>query len=475
MPSQIADLFFFDGEKVEALADPQRSSALLRVGVHSLLGIDLVESLLRSLQQVERKRKTSCSSENDRAVLLALEQERSQLEETLASAMQHHASEQTRLDSVILRQRDAEKRFSSIGGDLFIRSEQLLVESKALAANIAELENELRDFAGGCLPLIIAMPVLDIAASRSMTSRHANDARRVVASLRERDKDTVRFVSKLIYDKNAVERVRKYLQDDLRTRYAVDETEATIISEDFITEYPKAELTALVPTVERVLSQLADARERHHAVKTKIDAVPSEAAVAEAKGEIERLRGERARIEAKLTLIDDEIASLRTRIDRTRARAESEAERLGQQFMHDAVSHRIVIHSARARQTLARFRERLLAENLHRLEQEILQCFQRLIRKTNLVNSIVLDPGSFQISVKHRGGSAIPAERLSAGERQLLAVATLWALAKASGRHLPAVIDTPLSRLPSCLAPHGSARHDWLNFWSLKIFAVARS
>jgi len=45
--------------------------------------------------------------------------------------------------------------------------------------------------------------------------------------------------------------------------------------------------------------------------------------------------------------------------------------------------------------------------------------------------------------------TALPKHSLSAGEKQLLAIAFLWALSSVSGRQLPIAIDTPLSRLDS--------------------------
>ncbi|MCK5869492.1 MAG: hypothetical protein KAG45_02400 [Methyloprofundus sp.] len=46
-------------------------------------------------------------------------------------------------------------------------------------------------------------------------------------------------------------------------------------------------------------------------------------------------------------------------------------------------------------------------------------------------------------------GNEIPKESLSAGERQIYAIAMLDALAKTSSRKLPMIIDTPLGRLDS--------------------------
>ena len=46
-------------------------------------------------------------------------------------------------------------------------------------------------------------------------------------------------------------------------------------------------------------------------------------------------------------------------------------------------------------------------------------------------------------------GKEIPKDSLSAGEKQVMIIAILWALAINSKQKLPVIIDTPLSRLDS--------------------------
>ena len=96
-----------------------------------------------------------------------------------------------------------------------------------------------------------------------------------------------------------------------------------------------------------------------------------------------------------------------------------------------------------------RMRDAVIRRHLARIEALVLDSFQQLLRKKTLVASLRIDPESFQLALTGRDGNPLPPDRLSAGERQLLATSVLWGLARASGRPLPTVIDTPLGRLDS--------------------------
>ena len=95
------------------------------------------------------------------------------------------------------------------------------------------------------------------------------------------------------------------------------------------------------------------------------------------------------------------------------------------------------------------FKDKLIGNILQRLELEILDCFNRVIRKKTLVNMIKINKTDFSIKLLAANDTEIKQSRLSAGERQILATSILWALARLSGRIIPNIIDTPLGRLDS--------------------------
>lgn len=155
-----------------------------------------------------------------------------------------------------------------------------------------------------------------------------------------------------------------------------------------------------------------------------------------------------------------DIASLHTAMGQEIERQERELERkeqvLARLIEADAKEKgtredrsRILLHAAKVRMTLAAFRHAVIARHVRRIEQLVLDSYKQLLRKAALVTSLSIDPESYTLTLFGRDGEVLSAERLSAGERQLLAIALLWGLAKASGRPLPTAIDTPLGRLDS--------------------------
>ncbi|TXL02952.1 DNA sulfur modification protein DndD, partial [Methylococcaceae bacterium CS2] len=95
------------------------------------------------------------------------------------------------------------------------------------------------------------------------------------------------------------------------------------------------------------------------------------------------------------------------------------------------------------------FSKRVAVNKIKNVESEFIQSFKNLSRKYDININAKIDPHTFSVTLLNDFGNEIPKESLSAGERQIYAIAMLDALAKTSGRKLPIIIDTPLGRLDS--------------------------
>lgn len=448
MPSQIADLFFFDGEKIEALADPMRSATLLRVGVHSLLGIDLVESLLKSLQQVERKRKVGSADGISQQALDALTEQRNNLMSAIASKRDKLASLRTSGDLIEQRMEAAKQHFRRVGGELYERHDQLVREKDTLRRRERELTETLLHLTADVLPLAISLPLIHQAVDSAKRDQLAKNQSRVIEIIEQRDRALLKFLANEQAQVALVTNVCNYLERDRASRTASAKS-TFVYPDEAVEQFRPEQVQEAKIRAAGILGELESVKEALLVAERNLVAIPDESVVELAKTQVESIRGDLATNAAQIAMIEEELSDLERKYDSICQQIDRESNRLHEMQIGQETSERVITHSVRARDTLSSFRQRLLANNLERLETTIRWCFQKLLRKQSLVSRVLINPESFELSVQHSGGTILPAHRLSAGERQLLAVATLWALSKASGRHLPAVIDTPLSRLDS--------------------------
>lgn len=450
IPNQISDLFFFDGEKIESLADPERSADLLRVGVHALLGLDLVDDLNQSLLQVERRSKSKLATGTDRDELHPIEQALTLLSERRAGITAEMASVQTQLDRIGTTRTGLEKKFKAAGGDLFERREEV---KRALAQHrgrVELVEARLRDLCGGLTPLILVQDLLAEARDTAVREDAARREAGFAVALEERDMSVLSTLAEKGLSERTLRVITSALKDDRNARSSRTASDALLgLFPDRLAVTDTATLSELIDQVYAAVEAYVDACDAVARLEAAEAGIPDDAKVHEVLRELTAIQEEEASLRVRLALFGAE----REKVENERVLRERERDRLleevAKRYADDEITRRVIKHAARCRATLQSFRQAMRERHVSRLERLVTESFQKLLRKRTLVHNVSIDPETFALHIHGENNIMLPADRLSAGERQLLAVSVLWGLARASGRQLPAVIDTPLGRLDS--------------------------
>jgi DNA sulfur modification protein DndD len=446
IPNQIAHLFFFDGEKIEGLADPKQSAALLRVGLHSLLGLDLVDHLVKSLGIVERRSKVAGLDAPDRSALELLDEEIVALDKQRISLGERIAEANSHIDQRVNEISRVDKQLERSGGHLLGRRKEIESEYERFKREREQICGELLMAAAGDAPLLLLGSLMaELEESMASSFKGASD-RQIGALIERRDSEILKKLSEIGVRAAHVETVRKYLAN---TRAATKGNGSTVLPinltpEELIT---KSEARVVRELVARLLERLGKLDEEIAACERNLGAIPEEDTV---RGSLEALRlaqQEAEHLRIRKTILEEEQGKITLELSRKDSQRRAKLEKVADFQLATATAQRIVQHSTRARATLGRYREDIAQRHMVRLEKLITECFGKLHRKKSLKNAISIDRESYELRLTEDQGHSIEASDLSAGERQLLAISVLWALAQASGRRLPTVIDTPLGRL----------------------------
>jgi len=458
LPSSIAHLFFFDGEQIKELAEGDHAAEILGSAIHSLLGLDLVDRLENDLKIFERKKK---GEGLDPEAARKLAQAREELEEIdhqqEKAAMEEGAlvNEAGRLAKEL---RAKEEEFRAEGGELFIQRKELVGALDALTVQKKSTETQLRELVVGPFPLLLVEHLL---AEVEQMVRHETEikrARLLQEALENRD---AAILTALKAEKLASQPLRimaKVLEGDRASRAGLAQEELVLDANDNLapqiahlrgTVLPSAEqqardLTAKIITLDEKITRLEGELER----------VPTAERIADLQQELETIRKAHQEKWAEL----EAVKVRRDALKRQRQVAEARLDKIGAcdvdaQFTEDG-RLRMLKHSQKVRETLARFRTMIVQRHTVNMEALMLESFRKLLRKKELVHSLSVNPETFEATLITKDGKPLPFDRLSAGEKQLLATSLLWGLARASGRPVPTIIDTPLGRLDSSHRKH---------------------
>ena len=449
LPIELVNLFLFDGEKIEALANPDKLPALLRRATEVFLGLGGIEGLVNDLRAVERRagnKATTTSGDID--------------------AQEQATNYQAQLEDITKRLEILTQKKALVRTELDLAQRNLeafSVEAQRNGLNAYEQAAELKASLDSCrtqwseassgLATALEDPLLPIVWLGKLWLRYESqwyqDRKSEHASLllEEFSKRDQRIVDTMIKKApQMVPSVLELLQEDLN-----DLKDARGQTPILNRGGNPAEAN---PGIENAKFQLSKMNKLVVASKTALDKAQQAVDQIPAKEQLsdvfESMRGHTqavATAELKLQelgqLVEDALVS-KAHIE---SRYNAACQRLRNELKDEMFQTKSFEAADRAKSALAIFKERLLASKAQWLSDMITNEFRNLLHKKNLLSRVVVEPKSYAVSIHDTDGHCLPMDRLSAGERQILAIAVLSALIRERKGRFPVVVDTPLARL----------------------------
>jgi DNA sulfur modification protein DndD len=443
MPSQISELFFFDGEKIEGLADPARSSSLLRTGIYSLLGINSIDNLMKSLTQIEKKKTLELAKSSEKADIEKEEAIAKQLTIKYESNNQDIANLNNQIDQAIRSKELIEGQMKISGADLLKNRHVLENQLADLNEEKRFLNAELINISSGLAPLIVVQEILE-----NLRSDVKNSSGHNLKTLSLVNSEFKLLLSRITNSKLSTESLVS-LESTIRNR--LDEINKEVNGSPFdvdLSEIPDIEeLDDLKKIINEKIKDSESLDEHIEVISKSLLAVPNEEKVKDIVSELNNVQNTLIKIEVKRDLMLENERAITEELTKIGKSISSKLAAIAEQETESEINSRVISHIKKSKNTLEKFKASLISKHIHTLSDEITDCFRLLHRKQKFDLKFVIDSEDFTLSITKPNDLSVSAKTLSAGERQLLAVAILWALAKSSGKTLPTVIDTPLGRL----------------------------
>ncbi len=456
VPAGLADVFFFDGERLYTLAENGAGDELLAGTLKRLFGLHLVERLQDDLDIYLSRQRSDGHQGILQDQLYDLSEGMATLQSKRDGLRADLRAEEEAMDQLRRRIGRLEQRIANEGGWFAERLEDLKLKRERLEARIEMQRRRAQELASGLMPFAVAPEMCRRVAERlrlEAAYERRRAARRVLDDQIARISDDL--TSSSFWDGTGVrdESVRRSILTRLISALERAIPLPDVGEDDVILHVSERERQTLLNWIEQSMTQVPQAFCQTIGVlddlEQEMERVDEAMQMVPADETLEPLMEELLRCNQRVGVLRKTIENLKEAMESVSFQLEQmgyQRERLRERIVERERKNRRIRLAGRTQLALTEYARVLRREKVRLLEKQMVSCFNKLCRKRGLVEAVEIDSETFTMTL-YRQGRSFDYEQLSAGERQLLAMATMWALREVSGVPMPVVIDTPLGRL----------------------------
>ncbi|PMO35794.1 DNA sulfur modification protein DndD [Vibrio breoganii] len=444
IPTGIADLFFFDGEKIAELAEDE-SGSVLKTAVRRLLGLDVIAKLKSDLNIFLKKQGAGALSQSLKEEMNSLDEQRI-IHERKAEKLRSEADIiDAQIELVSHDILSLENKLSQNGGAWAKTREDEQQKVESLLKEKVELEKQIRMEMETNLPFSLAPKAMQKLQTQIKQEQQVKKKQNFGNEL---DSFLETLCSK--YPSFDTEMAQNAIADSFKAHVGeFDSTELLLDISDRQSSTIDYQLSNLSLDS---FSRFDKARVRLQKVEEEIDNASSNIARAPEQEQVQELFADVRALDKKKEKLIIEYHGLLEKAKRELRLALETARQI--QKLHDkhkdqSNKDQSVSNAQNSILLLEKFGEQLTKARVNQLENEFVQSYKKLARKEDLQLTASINPATFDVELVDEHGIKINRKAMSAGEKQIYAISILEALGRTSGRKLPIIIDTPLGRLDS--------------------------
>ena len=445
MPSALSGFYFFDGEKIAVLAADD-TDVQMKESIRSMLGLSILDVLKNDLLRSQRRIGKQVTDIQTRKQIQELRFEKDAVIKQLSEIDGQVEALQKEIEE---KQRDIDqlyRKHKAKGGDIVAQRNDLFQKRSEIQADLAHVNDELVLAASTVLPLTLVKDLIQKIKLQAEDEYNDLVLRESTEQIEMLFDD---FVSQNTVSSSQGKAFIKYLKDRTASGQEPPIYELSNHALFQANNLIEHELDDSIGSMKSLLTKKTQQTKRLDELDSYLSFDINEKELTEISFQIKCKQKEEMDLRVHLSSLEKERAKVNSLvISKTAEFNRNVEEYLENAEMKDDAS-RMMKYSNIALNIIDEYSIELQKRKTSLLAETITSCYKKLANKRNMIHTIIMDAATLEMSYLDGHGNTVDKNSLSAGEKQLMVISILWALAICSKKQFPVIIDTPLSRLDS--------------------------